>query len=315
MNFIFNDNRLRSFAFLILLIAALMMQMGIATASPEPGQKVFDSPQKAFQALVDACRNNDTKAFMQLFGNEHDSLISNVDPTVAKKRRAEFYTLSQQKMKIENEGDNKAVLIVGRNQWPFPVPVIKEKSGWRFDSATGRKEILFRIVGENEIGAIEACLAYPMEQREYGSVDRDGDGVVEYAQKIRSAPGKMDGLFWEKVEGGEESPIGKFLAMAGVNPSGEKDKPAPFSGYYFKILTKQGPDAPGGQYDYVINGHMVAGFALLAYPAHYESTGIKTFMINQSGVIYEKDLGEKTTEIAQGMIEFNPDKTWIPLNK
>jgi hypothetical protein len=309
------NKMIQNTAFLMIVIALLMVFPSNTVAAKDPVQKVFETPEKAAEALIAACQNNDSNALLEIFGKDGEDIINSVDIEGTRKRRAEFYNSAKELMKIDKEDDNRAILVVGVKEWPFPVPLVKEEAGWRFDSAAGKAEVLFRIIGENEIGAIEACLAYPTVQREYALADRNGDGIVEYATKIASSPGKMDGLYWDKAPGREESPVGKFLAMAGVSPGNPKAKPSPFSGYYFKILTRQGADAPGGKYDYIINGHMVGGFALVAYPAEYEVSGIMTMIVNQSGIVYEKDLGSDTAGIVSRMIEFNPDKTWTPVNK
>jgi hypothetical protein len=315
LSILIKDRTIRAAVILLIAAAIFFACPGNLFASEAQDQKVFNTPEEAVQALISACQNDDTNALLQVFGKEAKGVVDTPDKEAAKKRRAEFCVLAGEQTKIEKDGEKKAILIVGNNNWPFPVPLVKEDAGWRFDSAAGRNEILFRLIGENEITAIEVCLEYPIVQREYAAQDRNGNGVAEYARKFRSTPGKMDGLYWASAPGKEESPAGKFLAQAGVNHADKKGKSTPFSGYYFKILTGQGANAPGGKFDYIINGHMVAGFALIAYPAEYGTTGIKTFMVNSSGIVYESDLGENTSEIAGKITEFNPDKNWTPLNK
>jgi hypothetical protein len=199
---------------------------------------------------------------------------------------------------------------VGINDWPFPIPIVKFGKNWRFDTKLGKEEILSRRIGRNELAAIQTCLAIVDAQREFATMDREGDGLLKYAQKFHSDKGKMDGLYWESAPGEKPSPLGPLVAVAQSKGYRKEEKPAPYNGYFFRMLTAQGKDARGGAYGYLVKGKMVGGFALIAYPASYGASGVKTFIVNHEGVVYEKDLGPKTTEKAKSMKDFNPDKTW-----
>lgn len=212
---------------------------------------------------------------------------------------------------LQKQGDNVRVLVIGKRAWPFPIPIVRVNNGWRFDTAAGKEELLNWRIGENELSAIETLRAYVDAQQEYASEDRDGDEVLEYAQKIGSSPGKKDGLYW-KVEPGsndEVSPFGPFVADATDYLEGRKPGD-PYKGYYYKILVRQGSNPPGGRYDYIINDHMIGGFAMVAMPADYGSSGIMTFVVNQQGKVFQKDLGKNTRDRVNAMQEYNPDQTW-----
>jgi hypothetical protein len=200
--------------------------------------------------------------------------------------------------------------VVGKGDWPFPIPIVKKGSGWVFDAAKGKEEVLNRRIGQNEINAIQVALAYVDAQREYAMKDRDGDGLLEYAQSFRSESGKRNGLYWPIKSGEEQSPLGEFAARAVKEGYKAADKPFPFHGYYYRILTAQGKDAAGGAYSYIVKGSMIGGFALVAYPAEYGNSGVMTFIVNHDGKVFQKDLGKNTASLAAAMKEYNPDKTW-----
>jgi hypothetical protein len=210
-------------------------------------------------------------------------------------------------VEIEKGNPNRAILVVGENDWPFPVPLIHQNGRWHFDAERGRLEVLARRIGRNELAAIDVCRGYVEAQMEYASRDRNAAGVLQYAQKLVSAPGQQDGLYWAGESG---SPVPKAFADAAAAMFAEGKKPEPYHGYYFHILKAQGPDAVGGAMDYVVNGQMIGGFAMAAYPAEYGVSGIKTFMVNHLGVVYEKDMGPTTGVLARQLTRFNPDKSW-----
>lgn len=219
---------------------------------------------------------------------------------------------------MEGVGTDKTVLYVGKEDWPFPIPLVKKQGSWRFDTNEGRQELLARRIGRNELSVIQVCLTYVDAQREYALKDRDGDGLLAYAQKFASSPGKKDGLYWEAKEGDEQSPLGPLFAAAqklGYTAKKPAGKPLPYHGYYYRILKAQGKNAPGGAYDYVVKGKMIGGFALVAYPAQYGSSGIMTFIVNHEGVVYQKNLGQDTEKTAQAMKLFDPDRTWKKAEK
>jgi hypothetical protein len=290
----------------------IAMTAGQALAA-EQKQKTFASPQEAVKALLDALKAGDTKALSAIFGPKGKDLVFSGDPVADKSGRERFVALYEQKQKLEEMGADKVILCVGKDDWPFPIPVVKDKGVWKFDTMEGRTELLARRIGRNELSVIQVCLAYVDAQREYALRDRDSDGVLAYAQKFRSSPGKKDGLYWQVKEGEKPSPLGPFAASAqkeGYTAGKKGAKPAPYHGYYYRILKAQGKDAPGGAYDYVVKGKMIGGFALVAYPAQYGGSGIMTFMVNHDGVVYQKDLGKNTEKTAQAMKRFNPDSSW-----
>ena len=291
-------------------MAAVVLAAGIALipSAAQPGQKTFATPQEAAQALVDAARGNDTAAMLRIFGPAGKDIAQSGDAAADKESREQFAALARQKMEAEVDQDkDRATVIVGPESWPLPVPIVLEKGQWRFDSAVGRVEVLARRVGRNELTAIEVCRAYVEAQTEYASRDRTASGMLQYAQKILSSPGTKDGLYWE---GEPENLVPKAFGEASAAMLAEGKKPAPYHGYYFRVLKAQGPDAEGGAMDYVVGGKMVGGFALVAYPAEYGVSGIETFMVNHRGTVYEKDLGPTTGVLARQTMRFNPGKGW-----
>ncbi|MGA2193365.1 MAG: DUF2950 domain-containing protein [Nitrospirota bacterium] len=306
-------------AALLLAVAALPAGRLFAAQS-EPAQRVFSSPEQARQALIAAATAKDHEAMKAIFG----PVASELEPGDPVEQAAEFEHFTRHLLEgaeLVREGDNKVILIIGAKKWPFPVPIVKKGSSWVFDTEAGREEILNRRIGHNELLAINACRAYVEAQREYYNMpEPDGVQIPKYAQHMHSLPGKKDGLYWPTKDGEKESPLGPLVAKAkeegymGKRSAGETG-PRPFHGYYFMILKQQGPDAPGGEFSYVINGNMVAGYALVAYPDKWGVSGVMTFIVNQSGKVYEKDLGPDTSEIARKMTEYNPDQTWIPVKE
>jgi hypothetical protein len=273
-------------------------------------QKTFETPEAAVGALVQALRDNSEKELSVVLGPGSTALISSGDEVGDREQSAKFIRHYDDKNRLENVGDKKIILHVGNSDWPFPIPLVKTGKNWRFDTKLGKEEILSRRIGRNELAAIQTCLAIVDAQREYATVDREGDGLLKYAQKFHSDKGKKDGLYWESAPGEKPSPLGPLIAKAQSEGYRKKEKPAPYNGYFFRILTAQGKDARGGAYSYLVKGKMVGGFALVAYPASYGASGVKTFIVNHEGVVYEKDLGPETAVKAKAMKDFNPDKTW-----
>jgi hypothetical protein len=286
----------------------LILAAALLHAAPQAGDRTFASPQEAGAALLAAAEHNDTAALMRVLGAGSKDIVESGDPAEDKSSRAQFTERARARMKVEIEPGNpdRAVLVVGENDWPFPVPLLRRSGRWHFDADRGRIEILARRVGRNEIVAIDVCRGYVEAQMEYAARDRNAAGMLQYAQRIVSAPGKMDGLYWA----GESGLVPKAFADAAAAMSAEGKKPEPYHGYYFRILKAQGPDAQGGALDYVVKGQMIGGFAMAAYPAEYGVSGVKTFLVNHLGVVYEKDLGPPTETLARQLIRFNPDKTW-----
>lgn len=278
------------------------------------GEKQFSSPEEALNSLKTAVEAGDTNALREIFGPAAHELVS-ADIVEAANERELFTSRLAEKAVILRESDAKAALHFGNDGWPFPIPLASQNGHWFFDTEAGRQEILNRRIGANELGAIEVCRAYVQAQREYASVDRMGDEVLSYAQRLRSAPNTHDGLFWPRKESEELSPLGPLVAQARVEGYRKEtkilaDEKSPYHGYYFKILTRQGKHAPGGKYNYVINGRMIAGFALVAWPAAWDNSGVMTFIVNQQGKIYQKNLGPKTASAANSLATYDPDETW-----
>lgn len=280
-----------------------------------PAQRLFSSPEDALKALSNAVRTNDQAALNKIFGPSWKDIHSGDEV----QDKIEFEELSKnlaQKSNLTYESDSKVTLQIGNENWPFPVPIVKKDKKWFFDTEAGKEEILNRRIGENELTAILVCRSYVKAQREYVLKDWDGDGIFAYAQKLRSDRGKRNGLFWRAAPGEEISPLGELVAKAWHEGYKKKkaafreEEPSPFHGYYFKILTKQGENVPGGSYNYIINGNMVGGFALVAFPSNWGKSGVMTFIVNQQGKVYQKNLGQDTIKIAEKMESYNPDKTW-----
>jgi hypothetical protein len=279
------------------------------------GQRTFASPEEVVTALVDALKTEDTKTLAAIFGPGSEDILSSGDPVADKAEHEQFLKRYEQKNRLEEETTGKMTLSIGNEDWPFAIPIVKEAGTWRFDTGAGREEILARRIGRNELDVIQVCLAYVDAQREYARKDRNADGYREYAQKFMSDPGKQDGLYWEAEEGDEQSPFGPLLAAAQEEgypgrPAGSE--PVPYHGYYYRILKSQGKNAPGGANDYTVNGKMIGGFAMVAYPADYANSGVMTFIVNHDDVVYQKDLGENTEELVKAMTLFDPDATWTP---
>lgn len=296
-------------------VAALLL--GLPLRGLAAGEQQFGTPEEAVSALVTAAKNHDTNALHAIFGPAGHDLVS----PDAVQATQEFHAFAQrlsEKTELARPSDSKCLLQLGAEAWPFPIPLVKADGKWSFDTAAGRQEVLNRRVGRNELGALAVCRAYVDAQREYAGKDRNGDEVLEYAQRLHSTPGKHDGLFWPLRPGEDQSPFGPLIAAAQVEGYRQQeqvlaDEPSPYHGYYFKILTKQGRHAPGGKHDFVINGHMIGGFALVAWPAEWGNSGVMSFIVNQQGKIYEQNLGPKTASLAKTMTTYDPDGNWSPV--
>ena len=300
---------LRSHVSRLIPIIAFVSMGGALAAGVQ--QETFASPQQAVDAFVTADRAGNTGELLKILGSDGAKLIQSGDPVADKTARNWFAAAYNMAHRFENDGANKIVLSVGMEDWPLPIPLIKDGSRWYFDTKQGEQEILNRRVGRNELNVIDLCRTYVDAQRNYASATSGGRKQVEYAQKIVSTTGKHDGLYWPATKASDESPIGPLIASAQaegyvVAPN----KPRPYHGYYFRILTRQGKSAPGGPKNFIVTGHMVGGFALVAFSATYGDSGVMTFIVSQDGIVYEKNLGPKSEAIARGMTEYDPDQTW-----
>jgi hypothetical protein len=295
----------------------VLLALTLPVRVPAADEQTFAAPQDAVNALVAAAQNHDTNALHAIFGRAGHDLIS-PDAVQATEEYKMFVQHLTEKTQLITHSDSNVTLEIGADGWPFPIPLVKQDGLWFFDTAAGKEEILARRIGRDEIAVMNVCNAYVEAQREYAGQDRLGDGVLAYAQFLRSTPGTHDGLFWPTNQPGEElSPLGPLVAQARVEGYQRtakmlNDEQAPYHGYYFKILTRQGKHAPGGGYNYIINGRMIAGFALVAWPAEWGNTGMMTFIVNQQGKVYQKNLGPKTAKIARAITTYDPDATWTP---
>ena len=288
-----------------LLCAALLLWNASAFA-----QEQFDTPDDAVNALVGAAKSGDAKAIIAVLGPEGKAVVSSGDPVADSNTREKFVSAYEAKHTIELEGNGTQTLIIGEDDWPFPIPLISNGGKWQFDTKEGLGEILRRRIGRNELSAVQVSLAYVQAQNEYATLDPEGLGRGVYAQRIVSRTGKKDGLYWPTAEGETPSPLGELAAQASAEGYKAGEKPIPYHGYYYRILTRQGAGAPGGAYDYLIKGKMKGGFALIAVPAEYGNSGIMTFMVNHDGVVLEKDLGPDTAKLARKIDAFAPDQGW-----
>ena len=300
----------RRWVYAALSVMALLPMASVPSQSTQmAGEKAFAKPQAAVDAVVAACKKNDTAALLDLFGPDGKDVVESGDPSDDQDNRARFVTLAAQRHKLiaDPKNPDKMILSIGKEDWPFPIPLVRKDGRWLFDSAQGRQEILARRIGSNEMNADEVCRAYVEAQFEYAQTHKQ-NGVPVYAHKIISHSGKQDGLYWEAVSGQPECPVPKGFARAAMGMSLEKGEP--YRGYYFRILTVQGPDARGGAMSYLVNGSMIGGFALVAWPAEYGVSGVRTYIVNHDGVVYENHLGPETVRLGAEMTEFNPDKSW-----
>jgi len=276
-----------------------------------PSQKRFPSAEKAVEAFIVALRAGNTSALLGIFGSDARSLVSSGDPVADRRTRMVFLKAYEESNQLVAR-DRGTIILVGSDGWPFPIPLVQDRRGWRFDTRQGREEILARRIGRNETNAVQTCLAYVDAQREYYAADRAGDGILEYARKFASTPGKRDGLYWATRAGELPSPLGPLIERARAEGyrRAKGGGPTPYHGYLYRILTAQGLAAPDCAYDYIVRGHMIAGFGLVAFPARYGASGVMTFTVNQDGIVYQKDLGPSTRKVATAMKAFDPDTTW-----
>jgi len=283
------------------------------TVTPTVQQKMFTSPEEAVEVLIEAAENGDAAALAEIFGPDGMDLVATDDPVLDKNQAAEFAAEARIKTEIVRDPENPdvATLVVGPDDWPSPIPIVNDGGSWRFDTEAGRQEILFRRIGENELDAIEICYGYVEAQYEYARYKYGDARINQYARRIISTPGTRDGVTWQAEDGTWEGPVGE--AIARVIAEGYTERFTPYHGYYYKVLTGQGPDAPLGEMNFVVGGVMIGGFALVAAPADYEVTGVKTFIVSHNGVVYEQDLGPTTLDHFRAMERYNPDSSWDPV--
>ena len=294
----------------VVIASALLQTPVVSGAGAQAAPKTFATPEEAATALVKAAGDFDVPSMLEILGPDSRDLVTSEDPVADRKRATDFAALAREKQSVgvDSKNPNHAELLVGNDEWPLPIPLVRHNGKWSYDATSGRKEILLRRIGENELDAIEVCRGYVDAQHDYASDKHDGAEFNQYAQRIISTPGKHDGLAWQNADGTWEGPVGEAIAKALAQ--GYDENLQPYHGYYFKVLKGQGPAALMGQMDYVLQGAMIGGFALAAAPAQYRVTGVKTFIVSNEGNVFEKDLGPNTLKTFKTMDTYNPDKTW-----
>jgi hypothetical protein len=305
-----NTHLRRRIATVALLSAGLLTGVVLAQTKTE---RTFPTPEDAVNALIETVKAGSLESLLEIFGPGGKELIDSSEPAIARQNQQVFAVAVREKWHLEDAAPDRKTLVIGNEDWPFPVPLVKAGNGWRFDTAAGKEEVLARRIGRNELAAIDATRAYVTAQRRYAEAGHDGKPAGLHAAKFQSDPGKENGLYWPTTRGQKRSPLGDVVAQAaaeGRPVTGTATQPSPFHGYYFKILTAQGSAAQGGAKSYVVKGDMSGGFALVAWPAQYDATGIMTFIVNQDGVVREKDLGPGTDAAARKMTAYNPDSSW-----
>ena len=301
---------------MISTMVLLVVLVSTPAAEQAATERTFASPEDAVNSLIATVKAGDLEALLGIFGAEGRELIGSSNPETARMNRRVFSVAAAEHWHLEDATPNQKTLVIGNENWPFPVPIVKGADGWRFDTAAGKEEVLARRIGRNELQAIATCRAYVAAQRRYAQEGHDGKPAGLHATKFQSDPGKENGLYWPATRGQKRSPLGDLVAQAaGENDPrlGVRTQPMPFHGYYFKILTGQGAAALRGARSYVVNGEMSGGFALVAWPAQYDVTGVMTFIVNQDGTVWERDLGRQTDSIARKMKVYNPDASWRQL--
>jgi Protein of unknown function (DUF2950) len=275
-------------------------------------QQSFTTPDEALKAVVEDLKAGNQSDLVKIFGPSIEPILNSGDPVADQNARERFVSAAEEQHRFDGSGDT-LTLVVGKDDWPFPIPLKKVDDRWRFDTAAGKEEILNRRIGENELSTIQTMLAVVDAQGDYAEFQRQRSGTPEYAQRILSSPGKMDGLYWPSAEGEPQSPLGPLVAAAraaGYRRSAKAEEPSPYHGYFYKVLTAQGPNAPGGAIDYIVSGRMIGGFGLVAWPARYGDSGVMTFMVNHDDVVYQKNLGPQTAKLAPAISRFDPDQSW-----
>ena len=292
--------------------AVTITAAGLAMAADASAQRAFASPNQAAAALAAAWQNGSTESLLEIFGRDGERLVRSGDPVTERIARERLASAYAEQHLFEAESDHKVQIVLGDNNWPYPIPLVRHHDGWVFDVKAGAEQILDRRIGRNELDALEVCRAYVRAQYDYAARDPATAGLHEYAQKVASTKGQRDGLYWAVPSGSPESPLGPLVAAAeaqGYGMSSAADQ-TPYHGYYYRILTRQGVHAAGGARDYLVDGHMTGGFALLAFPARYGDSGVMTFVVNEAGIVFEKNLGPDTASIAAHITQYDPDRSW-----
>lgn len=305
--------RLRRRRWHVALALTCAVLVPLVSCKRAPAHRTFQSPEEAVRALTAAVKAENLSEIVAIFGPEGQALIDSSDPATARRNRQVFVAAVAERWRLDEQGSSRRVLVIGNEDWPFPVPLVHDEAGWRFDTAAGKEEVLARRIGRNEIAAIQSCRTYVAAQRLYAERGHDGRPAGVYAATFWSDAGRENGLYWQAKHGQKRSPLGDLLAQAAAERrtvGAQRAERSPFNGYYFKILTGQGPGASGGAKDYLVNGAMSGGFALVAWPAQYDGTGVMTFIVNHDGVVREKDLGTGTDASVEAMKLFNPDDSW-----
>ena len=303
-----NGRRLRGWC---VALACASQMIAIPAAQQH---RTFPSPEDAVKALIETAKKGDVNALLAIFGPDGKDLFASSDPATARMNRKVFTAAAAERWRLTDDHANQKTLVIGNEDWPFPVPLVKEGSGWRFDTAAGKEEVIARRIGHNELAAIDTVRAYVSAQRRYAAQGHDGNNPGTYAAKFQSDPGKENGLYWPTARGQKRSPLGDLVAQAaeeGRPVGGDRAQPSPYRGYYFRILTAQGAAATGGAKSYVVKGQMSGGFALVAWPAQYDVTGVMTFIVGPDGVVKQKDLGADTDKTAKAITAFDPDESWM----
>jgi hypothetical protein len=293
--------------------AVLIAVLASSNRAAAQAARAFASPEDAVSTLIETVRGGDVETLVAIFGADGKELIDSSDPPTARRNQQVFVVATRERWRLEDEGATRKTLVIGNEEWPFPVPLVKDADGWRFDTAAGKEEVLARRIGRNELSTIATCRAYVTAQQRYAQQGHDGRPPGRYATKFLSDAGKENGLYWPAARGQKRSPLGDLVAQAAEEgrPIGtDRTGPSPLHGYYFRILTAQGAAAPGGAKPYVADGEMSGGFALVAWPAQYDVTGVMTFVVNHDGVVYEKDLGASTDALARNLTAYDPDSSW-----
>ena len=299
-------------SYLAATLAALIACLSVAACTRTPEDRRYATAEAAAQDLIETVKKGSLDELLALFGPEGRELVASSDPATGRRNREVFVAAAAEEWRLEDRGPDTKELVIGNEDWPFPIPLVKDARGWRFDTEAGKEEILARRIGRNELAVIDICRAYVAAQRAYARSGHDGKPAGIFARTFNSEPGAHNGLYWPAKRGEPRSPLGDLVAAAAGDGYhlGAGKEPAPFHGYYFRILTAQGPAAPGGAKDYISNGELSGGFALVAWPAQYDATGVMTFIVNADGTVLEKDLGPETAATAKALTRYDPDATW-----